>query len=54
MEVDLEYIIKEVRKIQAIADLLSAHSDKEYGNVGVLIGDISYPLLEKLKSYEST
>ena len=51
-DTSIEEIIAEVRKIQAIADLLTAHCKEEYGIIGQLIGDISFPLLEKLKGCE--
>ena len=54
MELKMEEIIKEVRKIQAIADLLICHSEEEYGVIGQIISDISFPLLKKLESYTST
>ncbi len=49
MELNTEEIIKEVTKIQAIADLLVCHSEEEYGIIGQIISDISFPLLEKLR-----
>ncbi len=49
MGIDIEYIIKEVRKIQTLADLLISHTEQEYGEIGLLISDISHPLLQKLQ-----
>lgn len=54
MEMKLETIVTEIRKIQAIADLLVSHCEEEYGIIGQLISDISFPLLEKMKGCEPT
>jgi len=51
---EIEKVIREVEKIQAIADLLVSHTNEEYGIIGLLLGDISFPLLEKLKESELT
>ena len=51
---EIETIAKEIKKIQAIADLLLSHTNEEYGLIGLLLSDISYPLLEKLKESELT
>ena len=54
MEMDIEKITREIKKIQAVADLLVSHNNEEMGRIGLLISDISYPLLEKLKDCEPT
>ena len=46
---EIEEILREVRKIHVIADLLTAHQEEEYAYIGVLISDITHPLLQKLQ-----
>ena len=45
----MEEIIKEVRKLYVIADLMTAHQEEEIAYIGVLISDITHPLLQKLQ-----
>ena len=46
---ETEEILREVRKIHVIADLLTAHQEEEYAHLGVLLSDITHPLLQKLQ-----
>jgi hypothetical protein len=54
MEDQLQDMITEMKKIQAIAELLESHLDEDVGNIGLLLSGISRPLLEKIKRCELT
>jgi len=51
---EIEKVTREIEKIQAIADLLVSHTNEEFGIIGLLLSDISFPLLKKLKDRELT
>jgi hypothetical protein len=47
---NIESITREIHKIHVIADLLSLHPEEETAYIGVLISDITHPLLQKLEA----